>query len=384
MSVDDLLVVAGEASGDLHAARLVRALSKERPGLRIFGLGSGELGSQGVQLVADSSEISVVGIVEAWTVLSRAREIFDLLLAEVDRRRPEVAVLVDFPEFNLRLARALRWRGVRVVYYVSPQVWAWRRWRVRSIAENVDRMLVLFPFEQSFYEAAGVPVSHVGHPLVDEVPQRPQAWDQIAAGSLPERYRLALLPGSRRSEVAELMPVMLASAAALASRLPLSVAVIRAPGFSEREFDRYLAEAPSGLELEVVSENRMASIADAHLALCASGTATLETGLLGTPLIVLYRLSRWTYWLARAMVRVPHASLVNLVLERPVVPELMQHAANAERVSSEAERLLTNPGEIRNMRAGLSRLRACLGRPGASDRAAAAVVELLGERERAA
>ncbi|MCM2269838.1 MAG: lipid-A-disaccharide synthase, partial [Thermoanaerobaculia bacterium] len=147
MSRGDLLVVAGEASGDLHAARLLRELRRRRPELRAFGLGSGELRAAGLDLVADSRDIAVVGIVEALSVLTRAREIFDRLLAEVERRRPAVAVLVDFPEFNLRLAHALRWRGVRVVYYVSPQVWAWRRGRVRSIAECVDRMLVLFPFE---------------------------------------------------------------------------------------------------------------------------------------------------------------------------------------------------------------------------------------------
>lgn len=252
------------------------------------------------------------------------------------------------------------------------------------MAENVDRMLVLFPFELPFYREAGVPVLHVGHPLVDEVPILAHAWDEIPPGALPERYRLALLPGSRRSEVAELLPVMLQCAKRLAERLPLSVFLIRAPALREEDFDGHLSELPADFALEVVDRDRFPAVAGAHLALCASGTATLETGLLGTPLIVLYRLSRWTYWLARALVRVPHASLVNLVLERGVVPELLQREASPERAAGEAERLLRSRGAIDEMRGGLASLRGRLGRPGASERAAEAVLEFLEEQRAAA
>jgi lipid-A-disaccharide synthase len=383
MTRSDLLVVAGEASGDLHAARLLRELTRRRPELRAFGLGSDELRAAGVELVADSREIAVVGIVEALSILSRARELFDRLLAEVERRRPVAALLVDFPEFNLRLARELRWRGVRVVYYVSPQVWAWRRWRVRSIAENVDRMLVLFPFEAAFYEPAGVAVTHVGHPLVDEVPVLPQAWDEVPRGAMPDPTRLALLPGSRRSEVTALLPVMLAAARRIADRRPVAVTLVRAPSISAEELAPYLAAEP-GLAVEVIDRDRFAAVAGAHLALCASGTATLETGLLGTPLLVLYRLSRLTWMLARLLVRVPHASLVNLVLGREVVPELMQEAASPEGIAAEAERLLASRPAIDRMRAGLAELRGRLGRAGASARAAAEVDRLLNAGERAA
>jgi lipid-A-disaccharide synthase len=384
MSRGDLLVVAGEPSGDLHASRLVRGLLARRPSLRAFGLGSDELRAAGVELVADSREIAVVGIVEAWSVLARAREIFAALLAEVDRRRPPVAVLVDFPDFNLRLARALRRRGVRVVYYVSPQIWAWRRWRVRAIAGSVDRMLVLFPFEEAFYRRAGVAALHVGHPLVDEVPRLPQAWDSVAADALPRRYRLALLPGSRESELAALLPVMLAAARELASRLPVDVMLIRAAAIDARDLERRVAAGAGELAVEIVSGDRYRAIASAHLALCASGTATLETGLIGTPLVVVYRLSRLTWWLARLLVRVPHASLVNLVLGRAAVPELLQAAARPQRVADEAERLLRSRPAIDAMRAGLAELRDRLGSPGASQRAAEAVLELLPEGERAA
>jgi len=383
MSDRDLLVVAGEASGDLHAARLVRALAAKRPDLRAFGLGSDELRAAGVELIGDSREIAVVGIVEALNVLSKAREIFARLLAEVERRRPAVAVLVDFPEFNLRLARVLKWRGVRVVFYVSPQIWAWRRWRVRTIAESVDRMLVLFPFETAFYERAGVPVTHVGHPLVDEVPQLLQAWDQVDPGAVPDRIVVALLPGSRRSEVATLLPLMLASTSRLAERLPLAVRLIRAPSIDAESITAVVSAHPD-LELEIVDQERFTAIAGSHLALCASGTATLETGLLGTPLIVLYRLSRWTWYLARLLVRVPHASLVNLVLGKRAVPELLQDDARAERVADEMSRLLGARATIDAMRRELGLLRGRLGEPGASARAADAVVEVLEQGARAA
>jgi lipid-A-disaccharide synthase len=381
MSDSGLLVVAGEASGEQRAARLLEALATRIPGLHCFGLGSGALARAGVELLADSHEISVVGIAEALEILPRALEIQRRILAEVERRRPAAALLVDFPDFNLRLARELAWRGVPVVYYVSPQVWAWRRGRVRLIADCVARMLVLFPFEVPFYAQHGVPVVHVGHPLVDEVPVLPQAWAAVPRGARPERFRVALLPGSRRSEVAALLPVMLASAKRLAAELPLEVTVVQAPGLADAEIDTRITAA--GVPARRVGEDRFAEIARAHLAICASGTATLETGLLGTPMIVCYRLSPWTYALARALVRVPHVSLVNLVLGRRAVPEMIQGGAEAEDIARVAAHLLGSRSAIETMRADLAGLRPALGRAGASERAADEVARFLASRRAA-
>src|SRR5690242_259773 len=204
---NELLVVAGEASGDLHGARLISELRLLVPDLEPFGLGGDEMRAAGLDALAHSSEISVVGITEVLKVLPRARQIFADLLRAVDRRRPRLAVLIDFPDFNLRLAKELEERGVEVVYYISPQVWAWRRGRVKSIAKVVDRMLVLFPFEVDFYREHEVDVVHVGHPLVDEVPVLPQVWDRGEPKGEP--YRVAILPGSRVSEIEALLPVML-------------------------------------------------------------------------------------------------------------------------------------------------------------------------------
>lgn len=374
-----VLVVAGEASGDLHAARLLTELGALVPGVRPFGLGGGELAAAGLDRLADSSEISVVGLTEVFRVLPRAREIFAALLAEVDRRRPAVALLVDFPDFNLRLAKELASRGVRVVYYISPQVWAWRRGRVRAIAEHVDEMLVLFPFEVDFYARHGVEVTHVGHPLVDEVPTGlAQAWERtVLAGGAPEEgpFQVALLPGSRVSEIEAMLPTMLAAAARLAEDLPIFVRLIRAPTVPREMLEE--AIQLSGLPVRISERDRFAAIADSHLALCASGTATLEVGLLGTPLVVLYRLASWTYLAARLLVRLPHVSLVNLVLERGAVPELLQGKARPERVAREAAAILRDPARVAAMRADLAALRGRLGEHGASGRAAGALARHL-------
>jgi lipid-A-disaccharide synthase len=378
---EQLLVVAGETSGDLHGARLLAELRLLVPGLTAFGLGGPELRAAGLEAVADSSEVAVVGVVEVLKVLPRVRQVFAALLAEVDRRRPRAAVLIDFPDFNLRLAGRLARRGVSVIYYISPQVWAWRRGRVRTIARRVDLMLVLFAFEVEFYRRSGVTAVHVGHPLVDEVPRLPSAWDRgLAAG---EPHRLALLPGSRRGEVEALLPVMLQAAARLAARLPVAVSLIRAPGIPEAmlaahvEAFRLGGAAARALPVRVVSEDRFGAIADSHLALCASGTATLEVGLLGTPMVVLYRLARWSYALARLLVRLPNFAMVNLVLGREVVPELLQGEAEPERIAAEALRLLADREALKRVRAELAELRPRLGAGGASARAARQVAEML-------
>lgn len=372
----ELLVVAGEASGDLHGARLISELRQRVPGLAAFGLGGDEMQAAGLQSVAHSSEVAVVGITEVLKVLPRIREVFADLLHEVDRRRPALAVLIDFPDFNLRLARQLKGRGLEIVYYISPQVWAWRKGRVKTIARLVDRMLVLFPFEVDFYRRHGVDVIHVGHPLVDEVPVLPQVWDR-GEDEKDGPFRIALLPGSRLSEVEALLPTLLEAVGKLAGRLPIEARIIRAPTVPRELLDE--AVELSGLTVAIVESDRFAAVADSHLALCASGTATLEVGLLGTPMVVVYRLASWTYLLARLLVRLPNVALVNLVLGRRVVPELIQGQANPERIAAEAARLLTDAAARKAMRTALAEVRSRLGAGGASGRAAGEVAEMLAE-----
>ncbi|MEM8930974.1 MAG: lipid-A-disaccharide synthase [Acidobacteriota bacterium] len=378
MGAHDLLVVAGEASGDLHGARLLSELRLRCPELRPFGLGSDELRAAGLDSVADSAEISVVGIVEVLKIYRRAKEIFDQLLAEVERRGARTAVLVDFPDFNLRLAKQLHRRGVRVLYYISPQVWAWRKGRVKAIARDVDRMLVLFPFEVDFYRGHGVDALHVGHPLVDEVPSLEQAWSTRPPAD-GEPATVALLPGSRRSEVAALLPSMLGAVERLAARRAIHVRLIEAPTIPSEHFETYLADCQ--VPIERIRGDRFQAVADSHLALCASGTATVEVGLLGTPMLVLYRLATTSYYLAKWLVDLPHFCMVNLVLGRGVVPELLQHEAEPQPVADAALALLADPERIAAMRAGLAELRPALGDSGASERAAEAVLERLAADE---
>lgn len=368
-----LLVVAGEASGDMHGARLFSALRRLRPGTEGFGLGGSELEAAGLELVARSSEIAVVGLLEALTVLPRAHRIFRRILAEVDRRPPDAAVLIDAPDFNLRLARRLAEREVPVVYYVSPQVWAWRSGRVEAIRRTVDRMLVLFGFEREWYARRDVEATHVGHPLLDEIPQLAQAWE--AETGRPDVYRLALLPGSRRSEIEALLPLMLSAAEELGERFPVELQLIQAPDLPEA----LLRSAIEGCKLPIrlVERDRWRMIADSHLALCASGTATLEVGLLRTPLVVVYRVNSWSHWLGRMVIRVPYISLVNLVLGEEVVPELVQRQATPGRVAAAAARLLSDDGARREMQRQLARLRSALGEPGGSVRAAREVLAVL-------
>lgn len=373
---NQLLIVAGEESGDRHAGRLLSSLHELRPDLTAFGLVGEELVAAGAERIADSAEISVVGLVEVLKIVGRARAIKARLLAEVDRRRPGAALLIDSPGFNLRMAKALKQRGIPVIYYISPQVWAWWRARVRGIAERVDKMLVLFPFEVEFFRNAGIDVSHVGHPLVDEVPQLPHIWDSPAPDS--GGFNIVLMPGSRASEVEALLPVLLRSAARITERLPARLRLLRAGGRAGEAVDRHLAA--TDLPVEVVRGEPFGLMADSHLALCASGTATLELGLIGTPMLVLYKLALWTYWAGRMLVHLPHFSLVNLVLDEPVVPELLQNEANPTRIHQEAVALLGDRSRVAEMRGRLAGLRERLGRPGASRRAASEVAAFLESR----
>jgi len=366
-----LLVVAGEASGDQHGARLLAELRVLVPDLECFGLGGDEMARQGLESAAHSRDIAVVGFSEAFKVIPRARRILRALLEECERRRPAAALLIDSPGFNLHLARRLRSRGIPVVYYVSPQIWAWRRGRVHAIARRVQRMLVLFAFEAELYRRHGVPVSHVGHPLVDEVP----ALDHVLDDGTARRPRVALLPGSRESEVRALLGAMLGALERVQHARGVEVILIEAPTLPPGLFDELLAD--SELRLERVRERRLQALAGCHLALCASGTATLEVGLVGTPMIVLYRVSRFTSLLGRVLLRVPFIGLVNLVLGREVAPELVQGDVCPERIGALVERLLDDRAALLEMRRSLAPLRARLGEPGASRRAAEEVARVL-------
>jgi lipid-A-disaccharide synthase len=367
-----LLVSCGEPSGDLYAAALVRQL-RSQPGaatLDVFGLGGDRLQSQAT-LLAHVRDLAVVGLWEVVSHLPRLRRIFRRVLAEVDRDPPVLAVLVDYPDFNLRLARALKRRGVPVVYYVSPQVWAWRPRRIRTIRDSVAHMIVIFPFEEDVYRAAGVPVTFVGHPLVDLVKPPAERGRLLAEVGLdPGHPVIALLPGSRRKEIDHNLPGIAGAVRVLSRERPdLQFVAAVAPSIEPRQVE--------GLPANVVRvEHRTHEVlACADVAIVASGTATVEAALLGTPMVVVYRLAALTYHLGRRFVRVPHVAMPNLIAGRRVVPELIQADFTPERVAAETLRLLGPDGAA--MRTALGEVRARLGAGGASARAAAAVTAVM-------
>jgi lipid-A-disaccharide synthase len=372
-----LLVSSGETSGDLYGAELVRHLTPARGPLDVFGLGGDLLAAQGSRLVAHARDLAVVGLFEVVTHLRRIRRVFKSLLAEVDQQRPDAAVLIDYPDFNLRLAKELHRRAIPVIYYVSPQVWAWRRGRVRAIRDTVARMLVIFPFEEALYREAGVPVSFVGHPLVDRVRKDPDGAGILRTLGLdPGRPMVALLPGSRAQEIAHHLPGLVATVARLrAARPDLQFTLALAPSLEAGP----IAAAFAGQPVQVVPGRVQALLSACTTAIVASGTATVEAALLEAPMVVVYRLSRITYALGRRLVKVPHVAMANLIAGRRLVPELIQGGFTPERTADEVLGLLDDGDRRRAMVAGLQEVRARLGQPGASARAAAEVAALLGQ-----
>jgi lipid-A-disaccharide synthase len=370
-----MLVSCGEPSGDLYAAEVVRRLRSLVPGLSVFGVGGAHLAAEGADLVAHVRDLAVVGILEVVRHLPRIHRVFRETVARIDSRRPDVALLVDYPDFNLRLARELRRRGVPVFYYVSPQVWAWKRGRIRTIRETVTRMLVIFPFEEALYRGESVPVTYVGHPLVDLVhPADDRAAFLRELDVDPQRPVLALLPGSRRPEVANNLPVLAETARRLHRERPdlqflLAVAPLLDP--------RGLASPFGDLPVRPVHDRSHAVVGAADVALVASGTATVETALLGTPMVVVYRVSPVSYALGRPFVRVPHYAMVNIIAGREVVPELIQGDFTPDRVAAEALALLTDTRRRKAMIEDLAEVRRRLGGGGASDRAAGQVAAAL-------
>jgi lipid-A-disaccharide synthase len=366
----NLLISAGEASGDLHGARLLAALKRRRPGLTAFGMGGGRLESAGLERVVRSEALSVVGISEVFEKLPQLARAIRLLRDAARRSRPDAAILIDFPDFHGWLARTLHREGVPLVYYVSPQVWAWRSGRARGIARRARRIITLFPFEAEIYRRLGADAVWAGHPLVDDVHE---GLEELAPGRPhPERRSLVLMPGSRSGEVRRHWEPMAEAAAALAPRFDLEVVVIRAPGLPDALF-------PEGSTrgFRFVSGNRYSHLAAADLAFVASGTATLEAALCGTPMIVVYKTSAASFAIGKRLIRVPWISLVNIVAEEEVVPELLQEQVNATRLERMGASLLDDPAGLAKMRAAFGRVEVRLGPPGASERAADAVLDAL-------
>ena len=371
-----IMLSAGEASGDLHGAVLCRALRELEPGVRLVGMGGAHMAAAGMEVIVDPTGQAAVGTSEALGRIPALYRAYRALVKRLRLERPGALVLIDFPEFNLRLARRARRAGVPVVYFIPPQLWAWRRGRVRQMARRVSRVLAVFPFEPALYEQARVPVEFVGHPLLDVLPldlTRDEARRRLGAD--PGHSLIGLLPGSRREEVERLLPPMLEAAGRLAAddgrrRFVLGLA----PTVPREQVQAHLLRAAGGPAVDLVSGRTYEVMAAADALLIGSGTATLEAALLGAPMVVCYRVSRTTEIIARLLARVQWIGLPNLVSGRAVVPELIQKDVTGARLAAEASRLLDNPVIATAQRAAFKELRARLGEPGVGRRAARAVL----------
>jgi len=371
-----ILISCGEPSGDLYAGALTAELRRLDPTVDVMGLGGEQLRAGGARLLDDYRGLAVTGLVEALRVLPRSLGTYRRLVTAARVERPDVFVAIDFPDFNFRVARRVKRFGIPILYYIPPQLWAWRAGRMRELQAFADRVLVIFPFEEDLYRRAGIPVEFVGHPLVDLARATTPRGPYLERLSLdPAAPVVALLPGSRPNEVARILPVLWQAATRVGSAIPRTQFVVaRAPHLHDDLF----SAVPTivGRKPTIVTSQTDDVLAAADVAVAASGTATVQAAIHGAPLVVVYRLSPLTYAIGRRFVRVSTYAMANLIAGRTIVPELIQDACTPEAVASEVLRYLTDPSHAAQTRAALAEVRGRLGRGGASARAAAAILEV--------
>jgi lipid-A-disaccharide synthase len=372
-----IFILAGEPSGDMIGALLVRELKKLRPEAKIGGIGGDRMIEAGADIQFNIvRDLAIIGFIEPLKKYPQIRKLFQDTYQSFRENKPDVLVLIDYPGFNLRVAKQAHEQGIRTVYYVIPQVWAWHKSRVKIIRDCVDRVLPILPFEKPFLEAEGVPAEYAGHPLMDIMKLTMDREEVFARfGFRPEGRLIGLLPGSRNREVNALLPVMLDAAERIADAIPGAQFFLpKAPTLDDELIQRHLEK--SRVEVKVLDSFRYNIRAAADFALVASGTATLETGLLGCPMAILYKVSPVTYFLGKRLSRVPYVGLINLVAEEKIVAEFLQHECTAENASEHAIRNLSDDDELSRTRSKLAQVREKIGGPGASLRVAEVVCEV--------
>ena len=373
------MIVAGERSGDVYGAGLAQALQARLAGVEIFGAGGHAMREAGVDTVVDSHEIAIAGITEVASGLHRVYRAFHKLLGEVDRRHTNLAVLIDFPDFNLLMARQLKKRGIPVVYFVSPQVWAWRKGRVKTLKKRIAKMIVIFDFEEEIYRQAGVPVEYVGHPLVGNVHPRLTREQFFAEADLDPSVRtIALLPGSRQKEVSVNLPIILDAAKRLSLNRKLQFVIPVAPTIQQKWLESSIPRSSaSPVRIRTAMHATYDALQYSEVAVVTSGTATLEAAMCERPMVMVYRVSTLTWLVGKLLVKVPYFSIVNILAKRELVPELMQEDFTAANVAARVEYLLDHPEARAEMVRGFQALKARLGQSGAIERAADSMIEVL-------
>ncbi len=373
-----IMFSAGEVSGDLHGARLAEAVRRIDPTAELFGFGGARMAAAGVRLAADCAEYSVMGVWEVLLNLPKIFSLMNLLTETMKREKPDLLVLIDYPDFNWRLAKRAKALGVRVFSYIPPSAWAWRKGRAKACAKLADEFVAIFPFELPVYEAAGANISFVGNPLVDTV--KPSMTEEEARAFFavrPDAYPVLLMPGSRAQEISLVFPAMLQGARRIKDEKPETVFYLPvAQGMDRARMERMAAEA--GVEIVFTQEHTYDLMRIAQFALATSGTVVMEAALLGLPCIVLYRLSPVSYFFGRLLVSVRYFSLPNILLDEMAQPELLQDEANPNRIFSEARRFWAEPGRREAVREKLAAACAKLGPPNASERVARRIVAAAG------
>lgn len=377
------MVSCGEASGDLYAGALVHELRALQPDIRVFGFGGGQLAEAGGELIGDYRGHSVTGLAEVLLQLPRTYALYRQLVAAARARRPDVFVAIDFPDFNFKLGQALHAAGIPVVYYISPQLWAWRPGRLQTMKRFVDRVLPIFPFEEQLYRDAGIPVEFVGHPLIDLAKAtEPRASFLQAQGLAADAPTVALLPGSRPNELHAILPGMMAAAARIRERVPRTQFVLaRAPRLTDALLEpAHQARTTGTLPLAIVEGRSDDVLAAADVVLTASGTATVQTALHERPMVIVYRLSPLTYAIGRPFVKIDTFGMVNLVAGKRIVPELIQDGFTPETAADEVVKLLQDPTSRDTMVNEIRDVKRKLGGSGASRRAAESILRLANAR----
>ncbi len=372
-----LVLVAGEASGDLHAAHLVEAIKRLDPSITFSGLGGPKMHASGVHLYQDLTKMAVVGFWEVLKHYSEIKKAFHLILKKIDEAKADAVILIDYPGFNLRLARELKKRNIKVIYYISPQVWAWKEKRVYFIRENVDKMLVLFEFEKDFYARFGIDVDFVGHPLIDTIKVRTSKADLLKTNNLStDKLTIGLLPGSREKEIETLLPIMIDTAERLNQEFPqIQFLIIKAPTIAKSLIEKYLQSTT--LNYRIVENYIYDGINACDLCTVASGTATLETAILQKPMVVVYKTSLLTWVLAKFFIKIKDIGLVNVVAGERIVPECVQFKATGKRIAQELRNIITDELKIADIKTKLKAVKNSLGTSGASQRAAEEVLKTI-------
>jgi lipid-A-disaccharide synthase len=372
----EIMIVAGEASGDLHGSSVVKAVRGLDPEIHVYAMGSEQMRRAGAEILIDSSRLAVVGISEVWGRMRGLLKAYWNLKRVIKKNRPDLLILIDFPDFNLSLARVARRTGVPVLYYISPQVWAWRSGRVKKIARRVDKMAVIFPFEVSIYQKAGLDAEFVGHPLLDVFASTEEGGPSPNQSEWRDGLIIALLPGSREREIQSLLPEMVRAAEIISRQKPGAKFILpAAPSVNVQELKKFLR--PQSISISVVEGPAHKAIVPAAMVIVASGTATLEAAILGKPMVIVYQLSLLSYWIGKAMVKMDWVGLVNIVAEKKVVPELLQEEARGERIAAEALRILDEETYRKDMVEELAQVRKKLGNPGAAERVARMALEMI-------